>query len=80
MPIHPSDMATTSNARCGNCCNWMPLKAAQNAGWCKLASHERANHSGINERVGLMTTDMSVCTSWMRDPRWHVDELTAPAS
>ena len=65
MPIHPSDMATTSKPRCGNCANWAQLATAPNAGWCKIASSQRATHSGQMEPFGLITTDMAVCSSWM---------------
>lgn len=50
---------------CATCRHWLQFARAPNAGWCGVASGERASHSGVNERVGLMTTDMQVCSQWM---------------
>ena len=54
---------------CGTCANWMQLDQAPHAGWCRLASGIKPNMGGVNERYGLMTTDLQVCSQWMGNGR-----------
>lgn len=62
-------MAESPNIRpepaCASCANWMQITKAPHAGFCRLASWDRTTHSGQNERYGLMTTDLQVCSQWM---------------